>query len=101
VHVPDAPRPAKFPRPLKPLLPRESARRCQVGPDLRLAHLSVTVGRDGAPVGVDRYGLGKKSNGGRQKELSAFISAFGYGELHMGHSLPSCSFSSLCSLFVS
>ena len=58
VHAPDAPSAAG-----------ESARRCQVGPDLSLAHMSVTYG---APVGVDRYICG-----GRQKELSAFILVMG------------------------
>ena len=58
MHAPDAPSAAG-----------ESARRCQVGPDLSLAHMSVTYG---APVGVDRYICG-----GRQKELSAFILVMG------------------------
>ena len=66
MHVPDAPRPAKFPRPLKPLLRASMSG----GSGSFLAHMSVSS----APGGVDRFGLGKKSNGG---ELSAFILVMG------------------------
>ena len=66
MHVPDAPRPAKFPRPLKPFLRASMSG----GSGSFLAHMSVSS----APGGVDRFGLGKKSNGG---ELSAFILVMG------------------------
>lgn len=83
VHVADARGTAKFPLPIKPLLPRESAGQCQVGPRCWRPTCRRLVGGMGAPVGVERARKVMEA-GKRSFPLLLVLLVM----LHMGHSCP-------------